>query len=213
MSGTKPKTRTESRGHSPSKRGSRKNKKATELEPGPEETHTCKLCEQVFTDKNDKMLQCERCEMWVRLTCTTYTEVENKVLADRAEFHWFCQSCERAALQAVRVDQEIEEKCAAYMSQVTTRIENLERDKADKQTVDELRAKIEELTAENIPQNHARAHSISQEEVTRVVREELAEKELIEAKKLYLILQNIPEYDQEEDQPKSDSQKVQELLE
>ena len=99
------------------------------------------------------------------------------------------------------------------MSQVTTRIENLERDKADKQTVDELRARIEELTAENIQQNHEGAQSISQEEVTRVVREELAEKEQIEAKKLYLIIQNIPEYNEEEDQPKSDSQKVQELLE
>ena len=160
------------------------------------------------------MLQCERCELWVCLACTSYKDIEYKVLADRAEFHWFCPSCEKAALQAVHVDQEIEEKCAAYMSQMTSRIENLERDKADKQIVEEMGAKIEELAVAvgNKPETQE-GPKVSPEEVARVVREEMAEKDQIEAKKLNIILQNISEYNPAEEQPKSDLQKIHELLE
>jgi len=108
MQGTRVKTRTDSTGCSPTKR-TKKGKKTTDPTE-PEETHTCKLCQKVYTDKNERMLQCERCEHWVCLTCTTYSDLEYKVLADRVEFHWFCQSCEKAALQAVHVDQEIRGK-------------------------------------------------------------------------------------------------------
>jgi len=86
------------------------------------------------------------------------------------------------------------------MSQMTERIVNLETNKADKRTVEEMQLRLEEIAAGNTPQRDG-AQSVTQEEVAKVVREELAEKEQIEAKKLNIIVQNIPEYDQTEDQP------------
>ena len=108
MSGTRNKNRTDSASRSPST--ARKGGKKGAEPKDAEETHTCYLCETLFTDKYEKMLQCERCNLWFCLACTMYSEAEYQVPANRPEFHWFCKTCEESAIQAVLVDQDIEEK-------------------------------------------------------------------------------------------------------
>lgn len=109
----------------------------------------CKSCSSVFTDSADKLLQCERCFNWVCMSCLGYTDTEYKLLNDHPEIHWFCQECQSPALKAVLTDKDIEERCNAYMVQMTDRLQKLEESvetKADKEDVDMLKAKVTSLT-------------------------------------------------------------------
>jgi hypothetical protein len=150
------------------------------------------------------------------LKCTPYSEVEYKVLVDRSEFHWFCKTCEEAALHAVQVDQEIEEKCKAYMTNVTDRIEKLETtmsEKADKQAVDEIKAKVDQM-AEATKTQTTPTHDNTkiEEDVAQMVRDEMEEREQIEAKKLNIVVQNLPEHDPTDTESRDDLQKVNDIL-
>ena len=61
------------------------------------------------------------------------------VMVDRKDLHWFCGECEKPAITAVRTDIEIEERFAAYMSNMTHRLDNIEghlATKADAKSVE-----------------------------------------------------------------------------
>jgi len=119
-----------------------KKKKGADNSKSVEEN--CPKC----NDINEAMLQCERCENWF----CAYTCVEPKLNDDEYKFmkkmncHWYCQECEHQAIQAVKYDKEIEERCSAYLSKMTERVEKLEATldmKADKAQVNENQATIE----------------------------------------------------------------------
>jgi len=67
------------------------------------------------------------------------------VLHTRKDFHWYCVDCEGLAISAVKVDRDIEERCAAYMEQMSLRVQKLEEAvelKVDKTDTDEMGAHL-----------------------------------------------------------------------
>ena len=89
---------------------------------------TCKECGTVFTDDDDQVLQCERCDYWFCLPCTRpIITPEHYVLLNSevgAAIHWYCHHCNENAVRAVKTDNEIEERCKMYMASVRTDITN-----------------------------------------------------------------------------------------
>ena len=83
---------------------------------------TCNNCHGLFADATDKLLQCERCNMWNCIACLKYSDAEYDLLNARPELHWYCDECQKPAIHAVQSDKEVEERCNYYMSQFTKRI-------------------------------------------------------------------------------------------
>ena len=85
----------------------------------------CKVCENVFVDEGDKLIECERCGEWECFDCSNLMVTEYQVLtSSKAKIHWYCASCNEAAVKAVQTDKLIEEKCKEYF--VTVRKEMAE---------------------------------------------------------------------------------------
>jgi len=81
------------------------------------------------------------------------------------------------------------------MSKITDHIEKLECDinnKADKQAVEAIQAKLDKLEEPRTTQTTEKA---TKGAVAKMVRYELEEHEQIKARKLNIIVQNLPEYD------------------
>lgn len=76
------------------------------------ETDVCTLCKVVFSDPDDAMVICERCDEYVCIACANLSQAEYEFLQRTAPLHWFCQKCEKPALSAVKNDRLIEEKCS-----------------------------------------------------------------------------------------------------
>ena len=82
--------------------------------------------------------------------CSDCSLVDKAILASIIKnkskcLNWFCESCELAALSAVSVDRDIEERCSIYLESVTNRIvqlENLAPLKADKVALDACETKM-----------------------------------------------------------------------
>ena len=78
-------------------------------------TLICKICDQSFTSYDDKLIECERCEMWVCKECAKLSETEYQILAKtNSKMHWYCEDCTASAMAAVKSDNLIEEKCKQY---------------------------------------------------------------------------------------------------
>lgn len=106
------------------------------------DSHTCNQCKQVFTGKNDQMLICERCDNFVCVPCADISSSEYSVLQKSAHLHWFCDSCESAALAAVKEDRLIEEKCSALFKEF--------RQEMEKELINRLTSLKEELLKNNV---------------------------------------------------------------
>ena len=67
---------------------------------------TCKTYgESVFTDDDDKLVECGRCESWECIKCSNISEKHYELLNDAilgAKLHWYCMKCNRLAISAVK---------------------------------------------------------------------------------------------------------------
>lgn len=132
------------------RRGSTKtNKKSHKKDTAIEETLTCDLCKQVFKDHNDKLLQCDRCDLWNCAKCKKYTDAEYKMVCEKKSLGFYCDRCEPAAKEAVRSDNIIEVKCKMFMDTMTDFITEVRGDwerrlqeKADKADVIKVQADV-----------------------------------------------------------------------
>ena len=73
----------------------------------------CNVCLEIFISNNDKLVICDRCENWICLKCTGLSEAQ--YLALDGNLQWYCTECKVPAIQAVKVDCSIEEKCKEYL--------------------------------------------------------------------------------------------------
>jgi len=152
----------------------------------------CSTCAEVFTDKDDELLECERCSSWYCTECLSMSAEVYKVMVERKDLHWFCASCEKQAITAVKCDKEIEEKCAAYMNSITDKLGNMEKkldDKADKSAVDDLDARIKSLESEKAEDNSKKDTGSKSETIAQTI-EEQREREL---RAQNIMIQNLPE--------------------
>eukprot|EP00745_Piridium_sociabile_P003029 TRINITY_DN118336_c0_g1_i1.p1 TRINITY_DN118336_c0_g1~~TRINITY_DN118336_c0_g1_i1.p1 ORF type:complete len:123 (+),score=19.57 TRINITY_DN118336_c0_g1_i1:207-575(+) len=69
----------------------------------------CMLCEKNLKSK-DVCLQCDRCDQWACIKCLNISHEVYKQIA-RPDLRWFCDHCVKPALQSVKTDKAIEDRC------------------------------------------------------------------------------------------------------
>lgn len=77
--------------------------------------NTCKVCHESLDAENDDFIVCDRCEQAVCFRCSKIQASDFPHLAKKDSGMWFCFSCKKPALEAIKTDFQIEEKCAEYM--------------------------------------------------------------------------------------------------
>ena len=198
---------------------------------------TCKVCETVFVEDSDQLLQCERCDDWMCIQCTGLNEQQYDLLnvaKSKNQLHWYCNVCNEKAISAVRTDNDIEVKCKQYFDKVsgeinevrnsldtriTTEVSKLKDEIATirgeiKQTSDgQLRAEFEAFK-EEMKSNEARMGDKFEEKMNEATDASLSEFREREDRKLNLIIFNIPESKKEdgEDRQKDDLEALRILL-
>ena len=73
----------------------------------------CRICSEIFVDDSDLLVICDRCENWICLKCSGLSEAQYSSLDNNLQ--WYCSDCKLPAMQAVKVDRSIEEKCQEYL--------------------------------------------------------------------------------------------------
>ena len=110
-----------------------------------EDALTCVLCNKLFVDANDKLVECERCRHWHCTDCLKFSDAKYDLLSD-PEVQWYCIKCQEPAVLAVQTDMEIKERCDMYMAKFSERMEALETEvkkKANKSVVDKLQTRLD----------------------------------------------------------------------
>ncbi len=119
----------------------------------PEEFWKCEICKVEFRDPSDKVIQCDRCNLYFCIKCIKMSEATYAVLSQTGDdCHWYCFKCKEPALHAVRDDREIEERCQEFFEKINERLEKVEKEllpkKADKTTVDTMSSNVIALQSE-----------------------------------------------------------------
>ena len=116
------------------------------------ESHICYKCETTYHDENGKIIMCERCDKWVCLTCTEFSDEEYDFLSN-ISLSSFCEPCRIPTVEAAKSDNLIESRCKEYSqtireelvqvkTQMDTKIEKVDS-KLTPEIV-ELRKKVDE---------------------------------------------------------------------
>ena len=197
-SGTRTKTakgRNQKEKQNQRKKSSSKQSESVSLE----NSVTCISCCNVFTGEDDKLMECERCDSWFCIECLDMSELVYNVMVERKDSHWFCSECEKPAITAVKTDKDIEERCAAYMTSITNRLEKIESSlerKADVEQVNRLDQRMRSLENKRIPEN-------SEQVATNTISETISEQRERENRANNIILFNIPESDKQDPQERT----------
>lgn len=149
----------------------------------------CSGCETAFTQGDDKLIECERCESWFCLKCSGLSAVEYDVLSqENSRMHWFCRECNGAALTAVKSDNLIEEKCKQYFDTFKSEIEQ-----HVKEQIDELRDELSVYRNEQ-----SKINCETSEKIANLATDSIAEIRDRESRKQNVIFFNVPESDHED---------------
>ena len=170
---------------------------------------TCNLCKNVFTDKDDEMMICERCDQYFCTACIHMSSAEYYVLSNRSDSHWFCEACDSNAIADVLTGKEIEEKCKRYLQVMTARVDELEvqlQTKADISDVcrladstEKMMSDIDELKADVQSLKHKEASCRTEDEISRDIDISVGEMIEREKRKNNLVLFNVPEPEEGDD--------------
>lgn len=87
------------------------------------EIHICSFCKHEYGDADDKMMICERCGSYVCISCADLNAEEYSFMQRTNSLHWFCNTCETPAMNAVKSDRLIEEKCLALFKNFRQQVE------------------------------------------------------------------------------------------
>ncbi len=110
-------------------------------DPDNPEVWSCMKCKVDFGNDNDKLMQCERCDGATCTKCLGMDDGAYDLLKGRLDLHWYCGTCDKLAMSAVKADWEIEERCASYMASITSRLDKMQESidmKASKAVVDDI---------------------------------------------------------------------------
>ena len=87
----------------------------------------CKFCSSTSTDEDDKLLQCDRCDFGVCLSCSMMSSVLYDLMNKNSQgVHWFCKECDNQAIKDVQTGQQIEERCKFYFDKCRDGIKEVE---------------------------------------------------------------------------------------
>ena len=98
-------------------RSKNQNKIKSKVTEADDDVWVCKYCTQEFSDDNDKLMTCDRCDLHVCLTCTNGSvslEMYDYFSQDSCTSQWFCRECFLHAKTAVKEDRKIEVQCQKF---------------------------------------------------------------------------------------------------
>ena len=166
---------------------------------------TCLKCQR--SGLND-MVECCRCEGWYFFGCLTYTATQRKILSN-PEILWSCDQCKVKPLATVISPSNVRTKQVnqtdgpenvpdAIITDLKTRLDRLET------TMAMMKIKVDLAEADNADQKQPHddggnawqvvgPKNKERPQLQTIIREELEERKQIEAKKLNLIVYNIPD--------------------
>ena len=84
---------------------------------------------------------------WSRIKCAKVNPKEYAIFS-REDIHWFCHDCQKPALDAVKSDKIIEDRCNEYLKILTKRVENVEQTlatKANSESVNKIDTSVKTL--------------------------------------------------------------------
>ena len=106
------------------------------LSTDPDESWTCKVCKLKFTDSEDKILECQRCNMHFCIKCLDKSEEEYEHLHN-SDSMWFCIPCKEKVVKNILVDRKIEDAFKEMTKKFDERITKIEDDLKEKCSKDE----------------------------------------------------------------------------
>ena len=120
---------------------------------GSNDVWVCKLCDNEFDQPDDKLVVCSRCEDAFCIACLRMPDSHYQVLCSSGSgLHWYCPDCKESALHAVRDDFEIEERCEAFFTRMSARMDFFEATiakKADVSVTEQLKRNVDKLCGDS----------------------------------------------------------------
>jgi hypothetical protein len=168
-----------------------------------EESWTCEMCENVFVDDNDEVVQCGYCNLYYCASCLKLTKKEYKQYMNPA-LYWYCPQCEAKVKKNNRSDREVEVRCAEFLKVMEGRIEKLEKDmteKVDAKTVQDIMScKVDEKRVQQIVEDKIKALNIESgatnvTEIEEAMNRKIAELRDSESRVRNIIVHGIMETD------------------
>ena len=96
------------------------------------------------TEIHSNLRICTRC---LRYFSSEYYSVDQQIiflLSNRTDNYWFCPNCTKAALNAVFVEKDIEERCSIFLESISKRVRVLdENSQANSSNLKALETSIE----------------------------------------------------------------------
>ena len=89
-----------------------------------EEIWNCELCKRAFSNPDDKLLECQRCNEHFCIKCLDKS-VEEYTLLSSTDIMWFCPPCREKVEKNIITDREIEARCRDLMDHFENRIHQL----------------------------------------------------------------------------------------
>lgn len=114
-----------------------------------DEAWICEICSNSFASKQAEMMECEYCEEHFCRKCLNITQGDYKVLSKRSDAHWYCPKCEKKAVNSVKMEKQIEERCKAFLEKMENRVATLEEKVKDKPSEERVREIIQEEVAKS----------------------------------------------------------------
>ena len=91
-------------------------------------TSACSKCKLPFIDMDSDCIECERCDGWFCMNCCGLSSTDFRLFQEVRAAHWFCFQCESRAIEAVKTDQVVEERCSKFLGEANDRILRLEKE-------------------------------------------------------------------------------------
>lgn len=187
-------------------------KKKKSKKEGKKSSLTCKLCQQVFTNEDDRLVECEKCENWECQACAELTNVEYDALQIAgSRIHWYCGICNEDAITAVKTAELIKTKCKQYIAELRDElIEHTDGKRKEmkaeiEQELEFIREEInsvrEEVKVTRVDQKlesirneiHSVRKEVKETSISGSADKNLEEMELRDLKKLNIIFFNVEE--------------------
>lgn len=112
------------------------------------ETVKCGICKEVVDTDKEKVLRCERCLTCFCIECTGVEEAEHAILT-KPNYHWFCDTCNFPAIQAVLTDKAVEDRCKEFLASFEDRLIAVEQEqKSQKEELKQVQRKLETIGQE-----------------------------------------------------------------
>ena len=155
----------------------------------------CKMCEEVFENEDDQLMQCERCDKWECLTCSGLSDNDYKFLDSCSlSIHWYCQACNEQAVSAFKADNLIEERCKMYCEELKLEISQVKSNLESKISNVEIKFSNEAQSLKaQIEASESGIERKIQEKLSSSADQNIKEMEERERRKCNIMIFNMPE--------------------